>query len=126
MLRAFFLGESFPNDVNILVALVGDGYTYDSSHSTLADVVDVIAAVPIPDVTISSLAVVDAPDMVPAFTELGTGDNVKALVLYAEDSVSNDTQLIGYMDSAVQGSIPFVISQDELIIRWPSGGIFGI
>ena len=37
-----------------------------------------------------------------------------------------ETQLVGYADVATDGSLPFVLSQEELIIRWPPSGIFGI
>lgn len=127
MLRAFFLGESFANSVNLKVALVGPDYTFNPSHTSTADLTDVVGTpVAIPDVTISAASVVDAPDMIPAFTGLTPGVDVAALVIYAEDSVTLEDQLIGFIDTAVNEGIPFIISLDELSIRWPSGGIFGI
>lgn len=127
LLRAFFLSESFANDVALKVVLVGDGYTYNASHRTLEDLSDIVApGVVIPSVTISPSAVVDAPDMVPAFTGLTTGLDGKAVIIYAEDTVTLETQLVGYADVATDGSLPFVLSQEELIIRWPPSGIFGI
>lgn len=127
LIRGYLLGEVYANPVNLRITMVGAGYVFDTTHSVVADLTHRIhTSVLIPAWTISNTAVVDAPDLLPAFTGVETGAVVAGLVVFAQDSVTAATRLIGFVDSALDGSLPFTITAPEFNLRWPGPGIFGI
>jgi hypothetical protein len=127
LLRAFLLGEGFANPVEVMVTLVGPAYEFDESHRTDADLSDVIGTpIEIPGIAVSAAAVVDGGDLIPAFTGLAISTTVSGLVVYARDSVTLESQLIGFIDTATNGSLPAAIALPDLNLRWPPTGIFGI
>lgn len=127
LLRGFFLGEVFPNDVVLKVCFVGESFAFDPAHATLDDITGIeIAGVAIPGANIASTAVVTAANMIPALEGLTDPASVAGLVVYAEDAVTGQTQLIGFINSLLAGTFPMLIDTPTLNLRWPSGGIFGI
>lgn len=127
LLRAYLLGEGFANPVEVMVVALGDGYAYNDSHRTDADLSDLIAGpVEIPGIAVSAAAVVDGADLIPAFTGLTISETISSLVVYARDSVTLESQLIGFIDTATNGSLPAAIALPDLNLRWPPTGIFGI
>jgi hypothetical protein len=127
LLRGFFAGEIFPNDVLLKVCFVGESFVFNAEHTTLDEISGVeVPGVLIPSASITSTAVVTAPSLIPALEGITDPVNVAAMVVYAEDAVTGDTQLIGVIDSLLEGTLPMLVDTPTLNLRWPSGGIFGI
>lgn len=127
LLKAFFLGETFPNDVLMKVCFVGAGFTFNSTDRTLADIEGIVSpGVLIPGASISPAGTVSAANLIPAIDGNETTIEITGFVLYAEDSVTAETQLIGHINSLQTGILPITVDGPTLNVRWPSGGIFGI
>lgn len=127
LLKAFFLGEIFPNDVLLKVCFVGAGFSFDSEHRTLDDIAGIlIPGVVIPGASISTAGTVSAANLIPAVEGIETTFELEGFVLYAEDAVTADTQLIGHVDVLQSGSLPVTVDGPTLNLRWSLGGIFGI
>ena len=127
LLRGFLFGEVFPNPAVLKVCFIDDSFVYDPTNETLDDIIGiVVAGITIPGVTVTSAGVVRGANLIPALSEIPVPFDLHGFVVYLEDTVTEETRLVGHIDDLVIGELPQLIDTPTLNLRWPAGGIFGI
>ncbi len=120
LLRAYFLGESPTGDVAVQVVLVGPAFNYSENHDSLDQVNGVLTD----PVTITGAELnggfFTGDDLVPAWDNLTLGQTVKGLLIFAAYEEAGDvlTELICYVDTSRDGSLPLTVSYEALNLRW--------
>lgn len=106
---------------DICIIGVTSAYVYSDTHETLADVSG--AAVCIAEQTLANVTlvggVIDADDL--AVTGITTGPTLDAFIVYAKWATTE--QLLFYIDSATDGTLPQILSTSKMNIQWPVAGI---
>lgn len=117
------LNNSGPASVGLLYMIgVTSGYAFNAAHADLADVPggDIcIAEVELANSTIAA-GVIDGDDI--ALTGLTPGPTLDALIIYARWP-TGESQLIFYIDSDSDASLPLELTTSKLTINWPLAGI---
>jgi hypothetical protein len=120
LLRAYFLGESPSGDVAVQVVLVGPAFNYDVNHDSLSQVLGVLTD----PVTIENADVAGGfftgDDLTPGWDALTLGTEVKGFLIFAayNDGTDDLTELMLFVDTSRDGSLPLVVSSPALNIRW--------
>lgn len=111
------LGANPPDAGTLTVTLVGTGYTFSPSHTTLADLgSNVLAGVTdqaLGTLTITDPGVYSGPSI--TFSGVTAGQTVKAIILYLDEG-GGTTKLIGYFDTGV--GFPYVTTGSDITIDW--------
>lgn len=106
---------------NICVIGVKDTYVYSAAHAVLAAVagVDIV----IPEVVLTGVTltggVIDAADL--ALTGVTPGPTLDAYVVYAKWAAA--TQLLFYIDTATDSTLPQILTTAKLNVEWSASGI---
>lgn len=85
-----------------VVALLGDGYTYDAAHDFASDLADVIDDAPVVGRTILVDGVADADDV--TTMTVPEGQTVKGIAIYRDTGTPSTSRLIYFADENDDGS----------------------
>ena len=120
-LMSLFVGAGMPGSASLWVLGVDDSYIYSEGHSRTSDIGGESIVIPETELTGASIAgtLISADDI--DINELEGGRDCVAVIVFFK--WADETQLLCYLDSTEDGSLPQSIVTDKFRIEWSGSGI---